>query len=162
MSVPSAAPAIVSKRNQFRPADELVEEALPDLPEQFKHPGFKSWLLRYTESVIRSVSDHFGVAAQRGIAQTAELLCDPDFYATRRERRTKERRRWQEDQAKQEWDRVERMNCPTAEQIGEQILATKRQIDYHREQLNTCENNLEKLQNMVPRTIQLVPSRKVQ
>src|SRR5271157_5524519 len=114
-------PMVVSKRNHFRPADELVEDALPLLPDQFKHPDFRKWLTRYTETVIKSVASHFGLAASRGIEQAAELLCDPDYYETRRQQRAKGRRDWQEQQARQEWERLERLNCPTAEQIEEQI-----------------------------------------
>jgi hypothetical protein len=73
-------PPIVSKRNHFTPADELVEDAVGFLPDQYKHENFRGWLTRYTETVIKSVASHFGLAAQRGIEQTANLLCDTEFY----------------------------------------------------------------------------------
>ena len=159
---PDAIPPVVSKRNEFCPADELVENALPYLSDQFKHPDFRAWLVRYTESVIRSVADHFGVAAAKGITQAAELLCDPEFYATRRERLAKQRRQMQESIAKQEWERIERQNCPTAEQIDQQIQWSEEQIAYHQEKLAIYEQNLERLRSMTPKNIRLVPSKSVQ
>jgi hypothetical protein len=155
-------PAVVSKRNQFTPADEFVEDALPYFPEQLRNPALKGFLLRYTESVIRHVADHFAVAASRGIEQAAQLLCDPEFYATARERRKKQRLLWKEQLAKQEWDRIEQLNCPTAEQIEKQIMFSEKQLDYHREQLAVYEKNLERLRSMVLKNIRLVPSNKVQ
>jgi hypothetical protein len=162
MNKPRTVPSIVSKRNQFRPAEEFVEDALPYFPEQLRNPALKGWLLRYTEGVIRGVADHFSVAASRGIEQAAQLLCDPEFYATARERRAKQRRQWQEQLAKQEWDRIEQSNCPTAEQIEKQIQYTERQIIYNREQLAAHEKNLERLRSIVPKNIRLVPSKSVQ
>lgn len=162
MNKPNAIPAVVSKRNQFTPAEEFVEDALPYFPEQLRNPALKGWLLRYTEGVIRGVADHFSVAASRGIEQAAQLLCDPEFYATARERRRKQRRLWAEQQAQQEWDRIEQRNCPTAEQIEKQILFSEQQLAYHREQLTAYEKNLDRLRNMVPKNIRLIPSKKIQ
>jgi hypothetical protein len=162
MKKTNAIPAVVSKRNEFLPAEELVENALPYLPGQFKHPDFRAWLTRYTETVIRSVASHFGVAATRGIEQAAELLCDQDFYATVRERRKRRRQQMQEQIAKQEWERIERQNCPTAEQIAQQIKWSEDQIAYHRNQLAKCEENLEHLRAMTPKNIRLVPSKSIQ
>jgi hypothetical protein len=161
MSAADAVPAVVSKRNQFDSAEELVEGALPYLPEQFKHPAFKSWLQRYTETVIHSVGRSFSVAAERGIQQATELLCDPEYYATKRQRRARERRRWEEDRAKQEMERIECMSCPTAEQIGKQIVACEHHAEYHREQLALYEKSLERLHAMVPKNIRLVPTKKI-
>ena len=155
-----AIPMIVSKRNQFRPADELVEYALPHLPDQFKHQDFRKWLTRYTETVIKSVASHFGVAAQRGIEQAAHLLCDPEFYETRRKQRATQRQQWKESQAKQEWERKERMHCPTAEQIAEQIKWSEHEIEYHRSQLSKHETALEQLRKLVPKNIRIVPQKK--
>ena len=87
-------PPVVSKRNEFHSADELVENALPRLPDQFQHPDFRKWLTAYTETTIKSVAMHFATAASRGIEQAAELLCDPEFYETRRQRRAKWRQGW--------------------------------------------------------------------
>lgn len=162
MNVPETIPDVVSKRNHFRPAAELAEDALEYLPEQYKHPGFKSWLIRYTETVIRDVAYSFSTAAERGIQQAASLLCDPEYYATQRKRRMNERQRMQEEHAKQEWDRLERMNCPTAEQVGEQILFSERQVEYHRTELARYEASLERLRAIEPKNIRLVPSKKIQ
>ena len=161
MSKPRAIPMVVSKRNEFTPADEFVENALPYLPDLFKHPDFRAWLLRYTESVIKGVASHFGLAASRGIEQAAELLCDPEFYETRRERRAKQRQRFQEQQAKQEWDRIERLNCPTAEQIAQQIRWSEGQVAYHQAELDKHEARLEQLRSMSPKNIRLVPSKSI-
>lgn len=155
-------PAVVSKRNEFSPADEFVENALPELPPQFHQVNFRGWLLQYTESVIRGVADHFGVAAARGIGQAAQLLCDPEFYETRRQRRAKQRREMEEQQAKQEWDRIERLNCPTAEQIAEQIKWSEGQVAYHQAELAKYEGNLERLRSLPPKNIRLVPSKSIQ
>jgi hypothetical protein len=122
---------IVSKRNQFTPADELVAEHLPDLPDQFKHPNFRAWLLRYTETVIKSVASHFGIAAQRGIEQAADLLCDPEFYETRKRRKDKLRSELRRQEAEQKFERFQRIHCPTQEQIDDSIRWAQRQIEYH-------------------------------
>lgn len=161
MSTADAVPAVVSKRNQFDSAEELVEDALPYLPEQFKHPGFESWLQHYTETVIHRVAHSFSVAAERGIQQASELLCDPEYYATKRQRRARERRRWKEELAKQQMERIECMKCPTAEQIRNQIMVCKQQAEYHREQLALYEKSLERLHGMVPKNIRLIPAKKI-
>ena len=155
-------PAIVSKRNHFHSADELVEDALPFLPDQFKHPNFRQWLLRYTETVIKSVAAHYGLAASRGIEQAAELLCDPDYYETRRQYRAKMRRDMKEQAAKQEWERLERKNCPTAEQIAEQVRWTENQIDYHHVAMGRYEQELARLRMLTPKNIRLVAPKKIQ
>jgi hypothetical protein len=162
MNLPGTIPAVVSKRNEFQPADELVEEVLPYLPEQYKQPAFRKWLTDYTERVIRRVASHFAVAASRGIEQAAELLCDPEFYETRRQKRTRQRLLWKEEQAKQEWERIERMNCPTAEQIAEQVRWAERQVAYHQAELEKYEKNLERLRTLVPKNIRIVPSNRLQ
>jgi len=162
MKKTNAIPAVVSKRNQFMPADELVENALPYLPDQCKTPDFRTWLTRYTETVIHDVAHDFEVGAAKGIAQTAELLCDPDFYATRRERRARERRRWEEEKTRQEWERIEAQNCPTAEQIAKKITWSEQQIVYHQNEIVRHEQNLEQLRVMVPKNIRLVPSKSIQ
>src|SRR5208337_1522309 len=162
MKKTGAIPAIISKRNEFSPADELVENHLPHLPAQFKHPDFRKWLTRYTETVIKQVAHHFGVAAQRGIEQTANLLCDPEFYETRRQRRVAWRREMSEQQAKQEWERLERQMCPTAEQIAVQIQWSEQQVKYHQVELAKHEQNLERLRAMTPKNIRLVPPKSVQ
>lgn len=152
-------PNIVSKRNDFTPADEFVEEELPYLPEQFQHANFRPWLLRYTESVIKRVALHFSTAADRGIQQAAELLCDPDFYETRKKRRENQRRSWKEQQAKQEWDRIEATMCPTAEQIAQQIQSCTNQLAYHTEQAEKYKVTLERLHEITPKNIRMVPKR---
>lgn len=158
MNHPRLIPPVVSKRNDFSPADEFVENALPFLPDPYKQPDFRAWLMRYTESVIKGIASHFGVAASRGIEQAAELLCDPEFYETRRQRRAKERRNWQEQQAKQEWDRIEALNCPTAEQLARQIRNYEQQLAYHETEVEKCQASLERLRACTPKNIRLVPS----
>lgn len=150
-------PNVVSKRNEFTPADEFVEDAMGHLPAQFQHADFRPWLLRYTELVIKRVAYHFSTAADRGIQQAAELLCDPEFYETRKRRRLEQRRKWKEEEAKQEWERIERKHCPTAEQIDQQIKWATQQIEYHTEQLTKYEAALERLQELTPKNIRLVP-----
>ena len=155
-------PPVVSKRNEFTPADELVENAIHFLPEQFKHLNFRKWLTTYTETTIKSVAMHFGVAASRGIEQAATLLCDPEFYETRRKRRAQWRRQMEEQEAKQKWDRIERQNCPTAEQLQEQIKWSEGQVEYHRAELAKHQQSLERLRSLVPKNIRLVPPKTIQ
>ena len=152
-------PNVVSKQNHFTPADEFVEEAMPYLPEQFKHISFRPWLLRYTEGVIKQVATHFGTAAERGIEQAAELLCDPNFYETRKKRRAEQRRNWKEQEAKQEWDRIERQHCPTAEQIAQQIKWSTDQIAYHSDQMEKHKVALDRWHDMTPKNIRMVPKK---
>lgn len=162
MNSDSGMPAAVSKRNEFASAEELVEDALPFLPAQFQHENFRAWLIRYTETAIRRIAHHFAVGAARGIDQTAELLCDPEFYATRRHRRAKWRQQMAEQKAKQEWERIERLHCPTAEQIAQQIEWSERGVAFHRTELAKYEQNLERLRALVPKNIRLVPPKSVQ
>jgi hypothetical protein len=150
-------PLIVSKRNQFTPADELVEDALIRMPDQFKHPDFKSWLLRYTETVIKSVASHFGIAAQRGIEQAADLLCDPEFYETRRQRRAKYLQEMREQKAKQEWERAELGNCPTEDQIKQQISWIQGQIKYHEQSAANYTQKLDEWKRKSPHVVHVAP-----
>lgn len=150
-------PNVVSKRNEFTPADEFVENAMGYLPEQFQHVSFRPWLLRYTETVIKGVAYHFSTAADKGIQQAAELLCDPEYYETRKKRRAEQRRSWKEQEAKQNWERIERQHCPTAEQIAQQIASCTNQITYHTDQLEKYKATLERLHDMTPKNIRLVP-----
>jgi len=144
----------VSKRNEFTCAEELVEDALPHIP-----PGIppRSWLLTYTESVIRRLAHEFSVGAERGVLQTAELLCDPDFYETRKRRRTNQMKSWKQQQQMQEAEQRERLTCPTAEQLTQQIKNTKEQIDWHDKQLQGYRQQLERLEKMKTKNIRLVP-----
>lgn len=150
---------VVSKRNEFHPADELVEYAMMRMPDQFKHPDFRGWLVRYTETTIKTVASHFGVAAQRGIEQAAELLCDPEFYETRKKRRSENTKRMREERAKQDWERNERLLTPTAEQIEDQIKWAEREQSYHQSKLNEIEAKLQTLRTKAPTVISSAPMR---
>lgn len=150
-------PNIVSYRNHFSPADELVDKGLPFLPNQFKHENFRAWLTRYTETVIKSIASDLAVGAQRGIEQTANMLCDPGFYELRKKRRMQERKRWKEERAKQEWERIERQHCPTAEQIKQQVAYSEREIKYCEAQIAKHTENLARLRNIAPKNIRFTP-----
>lgn len=152
---------IVSQRNHFECADDLVENALHLLPNEFKHPNFRVWLVRYTERVIKSTASAFGVAAQRGIEQAAELLCDPKFYETKSKRRAETIKRMKEQRAQQEWERIERTLAPTAEQIEDQIRWRQRQVTYYQGKADEHVIELAKLQRMTP-TIIHAESKQVQ
>jgi hypothetical protein len=145
MNSTTSIPAVVSKRNEFTPADEFVENAIPYLPAQYQDDKFRYWLLKYTETVIRGVASHFGTAAERGIEQAAELLCDPEFYQTRRQKRAKWRQQMEEQSAKQKWEAMERRLCPTADQIAHDIKWFEEQIEYHESSAAKCKDNLERL-----------------
>lgn len=148
MSTPNV-PPVVSKRNHFTAAEEFVDDALSSLPRQCQHDDFRiwfrDWLLRYTVLVIRHMAMHFATGAERGIEQTAALLCDPEFYATRRSRRDRQREQMRDQQAKQEWERLEREVAPTREQIDQQIKWSEREVTYHRAQLVAHERKIETL-----------------
>lgn len=146
-------PEVVSQRNHFTAASEYVEQALPHLPEQFKHEDFGYWLERYTETVIRGVSRSFAVAAERGIEQAVKLICDPTFYETRKRRRAVETKRMKDEMERQDNERVEQMHCPTAEQIEDQIGAVERSIKWHQESLVKYEANLLRLRALTPKNI---------
>lgn len=150
-------PKVVSKRNHFTPADEFVELEMDFLPEQLKHENIRPWLLRYTESVIKQVAWNFATAAEKGIHQAAELLCDPEYYETKKQRRKKDMERMKEQQAQQEWEQAERLHLPTKEQIEQQIKSVTNEIAYHRARLEEYENKLERLKNIEPKNIRLVP-----
>jgi hypothetical protein len=152
-------PAVVSQRNHFTAADEFVDDALPRLPDMFKHQDFRVWLTRYTETVIKGVASYFGVAAQRGIEQTAALLCDPEFYATKRKRRAAFHAKMKEDRARQEWERIERQNCPTAEQIQQQVQWSEQSLTYHQNEVAKHEANLLRLRAIAPKNIRFVPKK---
>jgi hypothetical protein len=148
-------PPIVSQRNHFRPADELVEAALLRHPDKSEH--FKQWLTTYTESVIKNVADHFGLAAERGIKQAANLLCDPAFYETRRKRRTEWLRQMRESEERQNQERIERQTCPTAEHIEQALKYSEQSVAYHQKELAKHEANVQRLRAMSPRNIRLIP-----
>ena len=67
-----------------------------------------------------------------------------------------------EQKAKQEWERIERLNCPTAEQIQEQIKWSEREVGYHTAELAKHQQNLERLRALTPKNIRLVPSKSIQ
>lgn len=148
---------IVSKRNHFGPADELVEHGLISLPDEYKHEKFRVWLTRYTERVIKQIASDFAVGAQRGIEQTANLLCDPEFYETRRKARANFRKQMQEQQAAQEWERIERKTCPTAEQIADEIRWREREIIEAHQAIARSEKRLTELRAMAPKNIRMAP-----
>ena len=160
MSNAISIPAVVSKRNAFNPADEFVENALPYLPKEFQHVNFRSWLLKYTETVIRGVAHHFGVAAERGIAQAAELLCDPEFYQTRKQKRAKWRQQMEESVAKQKWDAMERRLCPTVDQIAHDIKWCEDQLAYHESKVAKNKVALERLRGITPKNTEVFTLRK--
>lgn len=155
MPKPTKIPPIVSQRNHFTPADELVDDAFYRMPDQFKHPEFRAWLVRYTETVIKSVAGHFGMAAQRGIEQVADLLCDPTFYETKRRRRAAQKKQMDEQRAKDEWERNERLLAPTADQIQDQIKWYERNLSYHQAEALKSETNLARLRALSPKNIQV-------
>lgn len=159
MSNANSIPPVVSKRNAFTPADEFVENAIPYLPQEFQHVNFRKWLLEYTERVIRGVAHHFGTAAERGIEQAANLLCDPEFYVTKRQRRAKWLKAMKDDQAKQEFDRMERKLCPTAEQIAQDIKWAEQQLAYHEEAAEKSRAALVHLRSLNPKNIRLMPKK---
>ena len=153
----SKAPPVVSKRNDFNCADDLVADAVIQLPEKYRDEKFHPWLVRYTENVIHRVSRSFAVAAERGVRQAADLLCDPNFYETRRKRRANWKKQMLEQKAAQEWDRLERVHCPTAEQIAKEIAHLEKSVADYELYLERAKNRLDVLRDMRPKNIRLMP-----
>jgi hypothetical protein len=135
---------------------------MPRLPVQYHDGEFRGWLLRYTESVIRHVALHFATAAERGIEQAANLLCDPTFYETRKKRRQNWKKSMEEQQAKQQWEKMERQLCPTAEQIAHDTTWCEKQLKYHEAQITIYKDNLARLRALDPNQSVRIPSKSVQ
>ena len=152
-------PAIVSGRNHFRCAAEMVSDAMERLPDQFKHEKFQAWLLHYTELTIKSVASNYGTAAQRGIEQAADLLCNPTFYAQRKRRSATEMRRIRERQAQEQFERKQIELCPTAEQIEDMAAYHQRNIRYHKDRISENEIALAKLAQRSPTVITVAPEK---
>jgi hypothetical protein len=153
---------VVSKRNHFQPCAELVDDALMRIPDELKHPGLEKWLIHYTETVVMNIASHFGLGAQRGIEQTAQLLCDPDFYEQRRRTRRKQMKEFRDEMARQEWEREQKRNCPTAEQITEQLRWCDSQLVYHETQARNYREKILALHAKVPMDIEKRASRTTQ
>lgn len=152
-------PRLVSRRNHFDSAAQLVDAGMMHVPDELKHPNLAKWLLRFTEGVIRNVATAFATGAQKGIEQTAELLCDPDFYEHQREGRRKYLKQAREQQAHDEWERIQRKTCPTAQQLAEQIRWCDNQIVYHEQQMKKYREKLVELHGKQPMSIELRASR---
>lgn len=147
-------PPIVSKRNHFSPADEFVENHLFHLPKEYQHENFRKWLLHYTEVVIRGVARDFGTAAERGIEQAANLLCDPEFYETKKQERARWRKQMKEDKVKQDWERLEKETCPTKEQIAKDIDWHERQVTYYIAQADAYQRKVDDLKEKASRIVE--------
>jgi hypothetical protein len=145
---------VVSKRNHFHSCAELVEDGMIGIPDDLKHPDLARWLLRYTERVVKKVARHFGLGAQNGIEQTANLLCDPDFYERRRETRRKLLKQFREEEARQEWERKQFESCPTAEQIEQHLKWYDERLVYHHSEIKRITEKIEALHSKTPMNIE--------
>jgi hypothetical protein len=142
--------SVVSNRNHFDAAAEHVDRAIDSLPNEFKHLKFREWLQKYTERVVRDLSYSFATAAESGIRQAALLICNPDFYETKKRRNEKQTKRWKEDQAQQMWEQMQRQTCPTQEQIDQQVRRMNDLITYHQAEIANATKRLEELGAMIP------------
>lgn len=142
------APPAVSKRNHFETAGTLVDSALHSLPAPYQTPELKHWLVRHTERVIRHVAHYFSVGAERGIKQTANLLVDPAYYSTLKDRRRRQRERVDEQQKRFEIERAERRICPTEAEISQDIAQLEQWIPSEEKHLAGMKARLEQLKNL--------------
>ena len=155
-------PPVVSKRNHFDGAEEIVERGMMYIPDELKHPNLRKWLLRYTESVIKNVAADFGTAASRGIEQAANLLCDPTFYEHTRRKRFASIKKAKEDRAQQDWERIQRKHCPTREQIEQELRRIEQDLKYHNQKIADHEKRRQELLGMAPSSGAVVPPRLTQ
>lgn len=144
----SAPPPVVSKRNHFESVSSMVDSYWGRVPKELRTPELRKFLENYTDSLVRWVSHMFTVGAERGIEQTATLLCDPDYYLTLKERRKRDRERHEAYQKQQDIERLERQQCPTAEQVEkmrgdltDRIAGHEKQIERWKEQLAALPEN---------------------
>jgi hypothetical protein len=156
MSDQERLPPLVSNRNHFESVETMVEDAMMFLPPELKHPGMKQFLLRFGERLVRETADAFSIGATKGIEQTANLICDPNFAANRRRRRALSIQRQKESEVRQENERQERMQCPTQEQLAEQINFCEEQVQYHDKELNRYKSSLERLKAIKPKNVRLI------
>lgn len=140
---PEPIPSVVSKRNHFECARTLVERHWRHVP-----PDLREGLLTYTESVIRDAADAFAVGAERGIQQTAELLCDPAYYETLKERRKRQRELWAKEQEQQQRARDEERLAPTAAQIEEEETQLNREVEYAERTIKRSRERLQYLSTL--------------
>lgn len=151
---PQTPPSAVSHRNHFDSAACLTERHITRLPVHIQ-TELRPWLMKFTESVIRDVAMSFATGAQRGIDQTASLLCDPDYYATRKERRKRERERNDAYQKEQDQSRLERQLAPTAEQIEQEMADLEQWIVQEEENLARHRARLGALKGFVPKHVRI-------
>ena len=144
------APPVVSKRNEFHSAEELADDAMFHLPEKCRDEAHKTWMLLYTERIIKVVASHFAVGAERGARQVGDLLLDPEFYETRKRRRAQWKKAHQEHIAKTEAERLERRSCPTAEQIADEIARLEKSVTDYEQYIERANARLEQLRAMRP------------
>ncbi len=154
------APPVVSKRNHFLSAECLIncyfDRFLPEHPPRYlRTERVRAWLLKYTEDIIGHVAQSFAVGAQRGIEQTAKLLCDPDYYRTLKERRLRDSQRQKEYEAEQEAERLERELAPTGEQIEREISNLEKWIPDTESDLERMRERLKALRAMTPKHVRM-------
>lgn len=141
---------VVNKRNHFDAAAEHVDRAMDSLPNEYKHPNFRKWCQSYTERVVREVAMSFATAAASGIQQAANLICNPDFYETRKRTNERQTKKWKEEHARQQWEHVQRRECPTAEQIAQEVKNLNGRITYCQGEIAEATKRLGELQAIVP------------
>lgn len=142
---PPEPPPVVGKRNHFESAESYVDTYWVRLPVALRTPELRDYLIHFTAGLIRQMAWYFSVGAQRGIEQTAKLIVDPEFYATVKERRRRERERQEAYQHQQEQERLERTQCPTAEQVEEMRHSLEQYIKGYENQIASWKARLDAL-----------------
>lgn len=153
-------PPVVSQRNHFHSVACMVDMNMRQIPEHLRISGLREWLLSFTESVIQDVRWAFAKGAERGIEQTAELLCDPDYYVTLKERRRRERERHDAYEKQQEEERLERKLAPTAEQIEHEMADLETWIERDAAHIVRMRDRLVSLRAMVPKHVRITDVKK--
>ncbi len=143
--------SIVSMRNHFDPADELVDKGMAHMPLQFHTPEMRSWMLAYTKDVIRKSAHAFGLAASRGIEQCAELLCNPLYGQKRKQARERQTKRFKQEMADQEFEQKRRLTHPTEDEL-------KSSIKWHEQECKWLEGRVLEHQAALNRLREMYPA----
>lgn len=108
-------PPVVNKRNEFGSIQAMVEDALGRYPEEGRivsRQGMVEFLTRFAESVSRDCMYAYQKGADRGIEQAMNVMNDPEYYVTVKQRRKRAVERNAEYQEQQRVERLERDHDP--------------------------------------------------
>lgn len=135
---------IVTKRNHFTSLELFIEDALKDYGDTrtLTYSEMANLLMRFSDHLTHSLSQDFATAAKQGIEQAVRLIRDPEYFETAKRRRSREKERHEDYQAKQERESWRRRFEPTQEEIERGIADCERDIDWHSRRLNMANTRL--------------------